>query len=313
VSNRYDLPFDGGIYEVTTMPVRDGAGQIIAGAAIVRDVTLQRRVAGQMRRFETIVENAADTVIVYDLAGTIEYANPAAAALYGVEKATEFVGRPGTWAVAPEVAEKISRSMNEALSSVGVWRGRVWNELPSGKRMLLDAVSFLLFDERNQPTGAAMIARDVTNQVQEEDRRTEQQQQIIVGQQAALRELSTPLIPLADSVVVMPIIGTIDAQRAQQIMETLLEGIAANQAEIALLDISGVRVVDTQVADALLRAAKAANLLGTRIVLTGIKAEVAQTIVHLGADMREIVTRANLQEGLRYALDTVDNPMGAKV
>jgi anti-anti-sigma regulatory factor len=85
-------------------------------------------------------------------------------------------------------------------------------------------------------------------------------------------------------------------------METLLEGIAANQADVALLDISGVRVVDTQVADALLRVAQAAKLLGTQIVLTGIRAEVAQTIVHLGADMSGIVTRSNLQDGLRYAL-----------
>ncbi|MEI7644790.1 MAG: PAS domain-containing protein [Chloroflexales bacterium] len=141
------------------------------------------------------------------------------------------------------------------------------------------------------------IMRDVTAQ-----RNSEYQLQIIAGQEAALRELSTPLIPLADNVVVMPIIGTIDARRAQQIMETLLEGIAANQADVALLDISGVRVVDTQVADALLRVAQAAKLLGTQIVLTGIRAEVAQTIVHLGADMTGIVTRSNLQDGLRYAL-----------
>jgi rsbT co-antagonist protein RsbR len=144
------------------------------------------------------------------------------------------------------------------------------------------------------------IVRDVTAQ-----RNSEYQLQVIAGQEAALRELSTPLIPLADNVVVMPIIGTIDARRAQQIMETLLEGVAANQADVALLDISGVRVVDTQVADALLRVAQAAKLLGTQIVITGIRAEVAQTVVHLGADMTGIVTRSNLQDGLRYALSMV--------
>ncbi len=148
------------------------------------------------------------------------------------------------------------------------------------------------------------VIRDVTAQ-----RNTEHLLQIIAGQEAALRELSTPLIPLADNVVVMPIIGTIDARRAQQIMETLLEGVAANQADVALLDISGVRVVDTQVADALLRVAQAAKLLGTQIVLTGIRAEVAQTIVHLGADMTGIVTRSNLQDGLRYALAMVGADM----
>jgi PAS domain S-box-containing protein len=152
-------------------------------------------------------------------------------------------------------------------------------------------------DETGEVIAGIAIVRDITAQ-----RNSEYQLQIIAGQEATLRELSTPLIPLADNVVVMPIIGTIDARRAQQIMETLLEGIAANQADVALLDISGVRVVDTQVADALLRVAQAAKLLGTQIVLTGIRAEVAQTIVHLGADMSGIVTRSNLQDGLRYAL-----------
>ncbi|MEI7771658.1 MAG: STAS domain-containing protein [Chloroflexales bacterium] len=148
------------------------------------------------------------------------------------------------------------------------------------------------------------IIRDMTAQ-----RNSEYQLQVIAGQEAALRELSTPLIPLADNIVVMPIIGTIDARRAQQIMETLLEGIAENQADVALLDISGVRLVDTQVADALLRVAQAAKLLGTQIVITGIRAEVAQTVVHLGADMTGIITRSNLQDGLRYALTMVGADM----
>ncbi len=159
-------------------------------------------------------------------------------------------------------------------------------------------------DTSGEVASGIAIVRDVTAQ-----RNSEYQLQVITGQEAALRELSTPLIPLADNVVVMPIIGTIDARRAQQIMETLLEGIAANQADVALLDISGVRVVDTQVADALLRVAQAAKLLGTQIVLTGIRAEVAQTIVHLGADMTGIVTRSNLQDGLRYALTMVGADM----
>ena len=85
-------------------------------------------------------------------------------------------------------------------------------------------------------------------------------------------------------------------------MEVLLEGIALHQAEVVLLDISGVRVVDTQVADALLRAARAVKLLGAQVILNGISAEIAQTIVHLGADMSQISTQADLQAGLRYAL-----------
>jgi rsbT co-antagonist protein RsbR len=118
-------------------------------------------------------------------------------------------------------------------------------------------------------------------------------EEIARAQAMAIRELSTPLIPLADGVVVLPIVGTIDSSRAQQILETLLEGISSRQAEAAILDITGVRVVDTQVAQALLRAARAARLLGAQVVLTGIGAEIAQTLVHL-------------QEGITYALGLIE-------
>ncbi|NJM07035.1 PAS domain-containing protein [Candidatus Gracilibacteria bacterium] len=159
-----------------------------------------------------------------------------------------------------------------------------------------------LRDAKGTMTGVLGIAIDITARLEAESQRLTLQEEVIRTQQASIRELSTPLIPLADDIVVMPLVGTIDSRRAQQIVEVLLEGIAANQAEVVLLDISGVRMVDTQVADALLRAARAVQLLGAHIVLTGISAEIAQTIVHLGADMSQIVTQANLQSGLRYAL-----------
>jgi anti-anti-sigma regulatory factor len=126
------------------------------------------------------------------------------------------------------------------------------------------------------------------------------QEEVIAAQEAAIRELSTPLIPLADGVVAMPLVGTISTARAQQIMETLLEGIGIHQAHVALIDITGVKVVDTQVADALLRAARAARLLGAQVVLTGIGPEIAQTLVSLGADMSGIATRGTLREGIAF-------------
>jgi rsbT co-antagonist protein RsbR len=121
-------------------------------------------------------------------------------------------------------------------------------------------------------------------------------------QEQALRELSTPLMAVSDRAVVMPLIGAIDSRRAQQVIETLLEGITAHGADIAILDITGVTVVDTQVANALLRAAQAVRLLGARVVLTGIRPEIAQTLVGLGADMSEVVTRSTLESGIAYAI-----------
>lgn len=129
------------------------------------------------------------------------------------------------------------------------------------------------------------------------------QQEAIEEKELALRELSTPLIPLADGVVALPLVGSIDSNRIQQIMETLLEGIATQQADVALIDITGVKVVDTQVADGLLRAAQAAKLLGAQVVLTGISSDIAQTLVHLGADLNGITTCSTLQNGISYAME----------
>jgi anti-anti-sigma regulatory factor len=127
------------------------------------------------------------------------------------------------------------------------------------------------------------------------------QEQIIATQQNTLAELSTPLIPLADGLLVMPLIGTIDSKRAQQIIESLLTGVAEARAKTVIIDITGVAVVDTQVANTLLRAAQAVKLLGANVMLTGIRPEVAQTLVSLGLDLGGIATRGTLQSGVAEA------------
>jgi anti-anti-sigma regulatory factor len=128
------------------------------------------------------------------------------------------------------------------------------------------------------------------------------QMEVIRMQEALLRELSTPLIPISDTVLVMPLIGSIDSRRAQQVLETLLSGITGSKAEVAILGITGVSLVDALVANAILRAAQAVKLLGAQIILTGIRPEVAQTLVGLGADLGTIVTRSTLQSGIALAM-----------
>ncbi len=132
-----------------------------------------------------------------------------------------------------------------------------------------------------------------------------QSQEIIEAQRQALRELSTPIVPISDETIALPLIGSIDTARAQQIMEALLTAISHYQAEVVIIDITGVPVVDTGIANHLLQTTQAARLLGARVVLTGIAPEVAQTIVSLGVDLSSIVTRSNLQSGIEYALGLV--------
>lgn len=154
--------------------------------------------------------------------------------------------------------------------------------------------------------GVLVLARNITAQRHAERERAAIQEQIIQAQQAALRELSTPLLPITDRVVVMPLIGAIDSVRAQQIMEGLLQGVSRYQAQAAIIDITGVKVVDTQVAGVLVRAAQAVRMLGAWVILTGISPEIAQTLVHIGTELRDVKTKATLQEGIRYAM-TVGN------
>jgi rsbT co-antagonist protein RsbR len=148
-----------------------------------------------------------------------------------------------------------------------------------------------------------VVVENITERKRAEEmlRQSISQEETIRAQEAALAELSTPLIPISDQVMVMPLIGAVDSRRAQQVLEALLEGVASSRALIAILDITGVPVVDTQVADALLRAAQAVKLLGAQVVLTGIRPEVAQTLVGLGADLSGIVTCGSLQTGIAYA------------
>jgi rsbT co-antagonist protein RsbR len=130
-------------------------------------------------------------------------------------------------------------------------------------------------------------------------------EQLIHEQAARIRELSTPIIPVHTGVLVLPLVGAIDSYRAGQIMEALLEGIGREQADVVIIDITGVPMVDTGVGNYLLQAARAARLLGSRVVLVGISAEIAQTIVQLGVDLSDITTHADLQAGIAYALGTL--------
>ena len=123
--------------------------------------------------------------------------------------------------------------------------------------------------------------------------------------QAAIRELSTPVIKVHDRILLLPIVGTVDTQRAHQIMETVLVQVVEQQAKVMILDIAGVPVVDTRVADHILKTTAAVQLLGSQTILTGISASVARTVVQLGVEITRMHTRSKLSEGIELALSIV--------
>jgi anti-anti-sigma factor len=150
--------------------------------------------------------------------------------------------------------------------------------------------------------GICGIATDITEQKRREAEQLALKEQIIAAQDEALRELSSPIVPIADGVLAMPLVGAIDERRAEQIMQTLLEGIGAQMTHTVILDITGVRTLDATAASALVSSARAAGLLGARVVLTGIQPHVARTLIELGVDLGGITTRSTLQSGIAFAL-----------
>jgi anti-anti-sigma regulatory factor/HAMP domain-containing protein len=120
---------------------------------------------------------------------------------------------------------------------------------------------------------------------------------------AAVREISSPVVPVLKGILVMPLVGAIDSDRARLLVRSLLQAIEQHRADVVIMDVTGVPIVDTQVARALLEAARAAQLLGARPVLVGLRPELAQTIVGLGLNLSGLVTRADLQSGVGYAIE----------
>jgi rsbT co-antagonist protein RsbR len=125
---------------------------------------------------------------------------------------------------------------------------------------------------------------------------------VIARQQQELLELSTPVVQLWDGVLALPLIGTLDSARTQVVMESLLQRIVETGATIAIIDITGVPTVDTLVAQHLLKTVSAARLMGADCIISGIRPQIAQTIVHLGVALGDVITKATLAGALAVAL-----------
>ncbi|HVH19690.1 MAG TPA: STAS domain-containing protein [Myxococcota bacterium] len=128
-------------------------------------------------------------------------------------------------------------------------------------------------------------------------------EEVIGRQQQEMLELSTPVVQLWEGIVALPLIGTLDSARTQVVMESLLQTIVDTRAGIAIIDITGVPTVDTLVAQHLLKTVAAARLMGAECLISGIRPQIAQTIVHLGVDLNEVVTKASLADALGVALE----------
>ena len=160
------------------------------------------------------------------------------------------------------------------------------------------AIDILIDDLTNELSNSEKAQKDLEEQLE----KVNEQQKTILQQQEDLMELSSPVSKVWDNILILPVIGTLDSQRTQIMMENLLQKIVDTGCTMSILDITGVPTVDTQIANHLLKTVTSARLLGAECIISGISPAIAQTIVHLGIDLSGIKTKATLQEAMIYAM-----------
>jgi PAS domain S-box-containing protein len=275
------------------------------GADGSHDLTELTRLQALVQLHGDVLDALPMQIVVYEIISRTDMrlalANRAVLQTTGFS-ASELVGKRVTdFFQADEAAQALQTAQMcvdagtiiETVDQVTVPHGRIW----------LQCATIPLPDSTGRITRVAIVMQDITAQKQREEEERQHQTEIIQQQQATLAELSTPLLAISDTTVVMPLIGAVDSLRVAQMMDALLHGVSASRASKVILDITGVSIVDTQVANAFISASQAVSLLGAQVVLTGIRPEVAQTLVGLGVDLQGIITRSTLRDGIAYALE----------
>jgi rsbT co-antagonist protein RsbR len=177
--------------------------------------------------------------------------------------------------------------------------GKVEKEThPDGKVTWVSTTKVPRYDKKGNIIGILGISRDVTERMLLEQQREEK----LEAQREELLELSTPVIDVWEGVLTVPILGSLDSERASRVSEALLTNIVEKNSKVAIIDISGITAVDSAVADRLIRTAKAVRLVGAEAILTGVGVEVAQTIADLGINMEGLKTISNLRDALKYVI-----------
>ncbi len=198
-----------------------------------------------------------------------------------------------------KMKERINR-IEDILSSVaaGDLDARIKSEFDDELSGIEAAIDLLIGDLTDELQQREKMQKDLELKLT----KIQDQQKTIVQQQEDLMELSSPVTKVWDNILILPVIGTLDSQRTQIMMENLLQKIVETGCTISILDITGVPTVDTQVANHLLKTVTSARLLGAECIISGISPAIAQTIVHLGIDLSTIRTKATLQNAMIYAM-----------
>lgn len=252
-----------------------------------------------------MVENIVDyAIILLDKAGHVMSWSPAAQRLKGY-RADEIIGQHFSRFYTPDdIQHRKPESELKVAAAEGRFEDEGWRMRKDGSRFMANVVITALRDQAGQLRGFGKITRDITERKRAEEIISKQAQQIM--------EMSTPVVQVWDGVVVVPLIGSLDTQRAQRLTEGLLQRIVETGSPVALLDITGVPTIDTKTAQHLIETIAAVRMLGGNVILTGLRPAIAQTLVHLGIDLKSVISRTSLAAGLRYAFDLLNLEVAGK-
>jgi rsbT co-antagonist protein RsbR len=279
---------------VTITPLRCG-GEADGFVIVLRDLTDRLAQEVALHSIEQMIDGITDyEVIRLDRDGTVRSWNPGAERLRQYA-ADEVIGRHFSMFY---TTEDVQLGLPERELATAARDGRLesegWRQRRDGSRFWTSSVLSPLKDVGGELVGYVRVARDMT------ERR--EQEQLVQRQRDEILELSTPVLEVWEKVLVLPIIGTLDSARAAGLTDGLLDRIATDQAEVVILDVSGVPAIDTDVAQHLLKTVAAARLMGTVSVLSGVRPEIAQAIVQLGIELGALRSRATLSDALQLAL-----------
>jgi rsbT co-antagonist protein RsbR len=192
----------------------------------------------------------------------------------------------------------------EIATREGRFEDEGWRVRKDGTRFWANVVITALRDANGSLKGFGKITRDMTERKRVEEMLRQQNREVL--------EMATvPVVQVWEGILLVPLIGTLDSARTQQLMERLLQRLTETSSQVALVDITGVPTIDTQTAQHLIETIKAVRYIGADVVLTGVRPVIAQTLVHLGIDLSSATTRASLASGLRVALDVLNLHVGA--
>ena len=293
--------------EASYTPVKDASGKTVSVIKFAQNITQARKAAlADAAKLEAIKRSMG--VIEFQPDGTIISANPAFLKLMGYTEG-ELAGQHHRVFVTPQ--ERVSAdyaSFWQELASGKVKSGQFHRLAKNGKSIWLEANYNPVFDLEGRVERVVKFAIDITDKV-ESARATEialkqvREAELIREElNLALEEMSTPVMPIWDGILLLPLIGVVDSARTDQVVNKTLERINETRSKVFLLDISGVPAMDTAVANQLLKISKATRLMGCETVISGLSPAIARTMVELGVEVGEVRTTATLQQAFAIAL-----------